>query len=859
MGYSISRLTLFALMSAIESDLREVIVKFLSAERKSSQLLGVELFEQVKQRADKDMRDISEDSSIELCLAYVDFSDSYKLLNSHKNLLPNDHKVYLQKITPFLEKLAPIRNRVMHSRPLQHEDLSITLDSCRDFVQEYPTDFWNTLNSTIVRLEQEPSFVLGLEIPTYFESLVNQNHNLPIPDFDETGFIGRSQIVKDIVKQCLGPYPVISIIGEGGLGKTALALKVAYEILDMHNNPFDAIVWSSSKTMQLTPTEIVRIEGAIFDSLGILNTVATNLAGNLYDNPIDEVLEYLEQFRILLILDNLETILDERIRHFLTRLPAGSKILITSRIGLGAFEIPIKLIPLDTVDSISLIRSLARIRGVSRLTQMNNQKLGGYCEQMHNNPGYIKWFVSAIQSGIRPEEALHNSEIFLEFCLSNVYEFLSGESKELLTAMMCVPGNHSQAELAFLTEMPIVELQKALQQLLTTNMVVMLSSPTGSSFTSNYELGDLPREYLQHHHSPSTDAHNKYTKRRKRLVASEEKARAEQRTKPYSPFSIVIRSTGDFVVARYLQSALYRTSEHRYRDADDEVKQAKSLAPEYFEVHRVDAWVKVAQKNITAAQTAYQSAVELESNHAPLLYWYGNFILRYLDDASSALEMLRSANKIDPDSFEIQFDMARANLYTMNYSEAQTILEAILENKGHRSSKDIQKVHDLYIQVFLRQADTQYQKKVYDEALEALEIMKGAFHKIPTNLVDAHIKDRLQKGMLIASQIVDSTYNETKIKAEEIKEWLYNVLSDQSVHSILRKGSFHGKILRIIPGEFFGFIRLDETGEQIFFHRNDLYDFAEWDELESDVRVAFSISENQKGPCAVGVRRSVVE
>ena len=859
MGYSISRLTLYATISSIENDLRQVIVNYLDSEYSPLELLGDDLFDIVQQRAEKDMREINDNSSLELCLAYIDFTDAYHLINSYGKHLPEYHRKYVKKITPHLDKISPIRNRVMHSRPLQHEDLSFTLDTCQQFVQENPDEFWENLKETLSRLESEPSFVLGLEIPAYFGEYGNQNHNLPIPDFDETGFVGRKQLVKTLTKQCLGPYPVISVIGEGGLGKTALALKVAYDILDLPDCPFDAVVWSSSKTMQLTPTEIMRIEGAIFDSLGIFNAVATNLAGEMYEDPIEEVLEYLEQFRILLILDNLETILDDRIREFLSRLPSGSKILITSRIGLGAFEIPIKLMPLDTSESTSLLRAVAKIRGVSKLVKMPNKKLETYCEQMQNNPGYIKWFVSAVQAGIRPEEALQDSGLFLEFCMSNVYDYLETNSKELLTAMMCVPGKHSQAELAFLTKKPVVELQKALQQLLTTNMIIMVSSPTGSSFTSHYELGDLPRDYLQHYHPPSTEVYTKYTKQRKRLVASEEQARANQKTRPYSPFSIVTRSTGDFVVARYLQKALSNAHKEKFNDANSEIRQAKSLAPEYFEVHRVDAWIKVAQKNITAAQTAYESAIELEPNHAPLLYWYSNFLLRYLGDASRALVELKQAYQLDPKSFEIQFDMARATLYTMNYEEAQSILENILDSSPNMSDKDTQKVYDLYLQAFQRQAEQQQRLGDFESAVQSITKMKEVFEKIPTQLVDAYIREKLYKGLQIGIQIAEYVEGKMLSMIQGLNIWLSNVSNNQTLQREINFTSDQGKIVKMVTGEFYGFILMDKTGERIFFHRNDLYDFGEWDELENDVRVAFSISENHKGPCAVGVRRLETE
>lgn len=44
----------------------------------------------------------------------------------------------------------------------------------------------------------------------------------------------------------MGGFPVISIVGEGGVGKSALALKVAYELIDK-DSPFDAVVGSHRK------------------------------------------------------------------------------------------------------------------------------------------------------------------------------------------------------------------------------------------------------------------------------------------------------------------------------------------------------------------------------------------------------------------------------------------------------------------------------------------------------------------------------------------------------------------------------------------------------------------------------------
>jgi predicted transcriptional regulator len=346
--------------------------------------------------------------------------------------------------------------------------------------------------------------------------------------------------VDQLVRLCLGAYPVITVVGEGGIGKTALALKVAYEILDLPTSPFEAIVWTTAKASQLTTHEVVRIENAIRDSLGMLEQVAEQLGGVPSANPLEEVLEYLGQFRILLILDNLETVLDERIRHFLERLPTGSKVLITSRIGLGAFEVPVKLQAMDQSDATLLLRALAKVRGAGDLVCMPNAKLSKYCARMKNNPGWIKWFVSAVRAGRRPEEVLANPSTFFEFCMSNVFDYLSDDSREVLKALLCIPGRLTLAELAFVGDLDVPRLQQSIQELLRTNMVIMSCAPRGLSFESQYELSELARDYLAREHSPDGQEIKAFTKRKHQLVAAGEAVRSDtpSRTSPCAPKAI---------------------------------------------------------------------------------------------------------------------------------------------------------------------------------------------------------------------------------------------------------------------------------------------------------------------------------
>lgn len=827
MSYNVSRLTLYAILSSVEDDLRALIQYYLS-HVSPNELFGDEVYKKALERLLKDVGGVGEQASFLQVLMYIDFGDLFLTLNSNREHLPKDVGAYFKSITLKLEKLVGIRNRVAHSRPLNYDDLSIVLDTSESLLKSDVVK-WNGLRSTLIRLKEEPSFVLGISIPSYdvTESVVN--HNLPIPDFDETGFLGRKRQSDDLIKLCLGPYPVVTIVGEGGIGKTALALKVAYDIIDLPDSPFDAVVWSSSKTTQLTHQEIINIQGAIGDSLGMFRHVAHQLGSNV-DSPeyLDEVLDYLKEFKILLVLDNLETVLDERVREFLGKLPYGSKVLITSRIGVGAFEYPYKLTQMDETDAVQLLRASARIRGVEKLFSLPQFQLSIYCKKMNNNPGFIKWFVSAVQTGKRPEEVLSNTDVFLEFCMSNVYHFLSNDARKILTTMLCIPGPQSQAELVFLNDLDAFGLQRFLHELLRTNMVIMSSTPVGSSFESTYELSDLARQYLVKKHPADSKVYEKVTRKKRQIVAAAEQFKADQVKDPYSFYSLQMRSKSDLIVAKYLLDALKFSKKKDFERAEKLIIEAKGLAPEYFEVYRVEALVKLQGGNPTAAQSAYEIAIELEPLSAPLRKWYGSFLLRYRADCESALVQFKKANELDPTSAEINIEIARALLYLSRFTEALPKLKDVI-SKSDLALWSLRKAYDLYLQCFIRRAEDYLTQHDEISAIENLEEFNKAYNDCPPNLIDTIMTEKVKMASDIALACVKLSRNDdaklkantfVKIFTEEYSSAGNKHLLSKALSSLEEAGRVTGKIVSLKNG--FGFIVLDENKEQIFFHRSDL-------------------------------------
>ena len=93
------------------------------------------------------------------------------------------------------------------------------------------------------------------------------------------------------------------------------------------------------KSNQLREKEIKELNNEIKSSLDVLSSINEHLGIPDIENT-DNYTELLNYFNELdtVIIDNLETIIDDKLRELFSRNSRNSKILTTSRIGLGDFE-----------------------------------------------------------------------------------------------------------------------------------------------------------------------------------------------------------------------------------------------------------------------------------------------------------------------------------------------------------------------------------------------------------------------------------------------------------------------------------------------------------------------------------------
>ncbi|MFP5110290.1 NB-ARC domain-containing protein [Neobacillus sp. C211] len=160
-------------------------------------------------------------------------------------------------------------------------------------------------------------------------------HNLPTRW--SGGFIGRSFDLEAIRQWVLSPSPVCTITGWAGMGKTTIALEVAYgcvggnlqgDSVNVDENwpTFRCIIWVSADWKGLTFSDF-------------LNTIAYQLGRvEQIDKSINEkrfvvrnaLANYSRQEPVLLIVDSIDTA-ESDIHDFITNLPQGVKVILTSR------------------------------------------------------------------------------------------------------------------------------------------------------------------------------------------------------------------------------------------------------------------------------------------------------------------------------------------------------------------------------------------------------------------------------------------------------------------------------------------------------------------------------------------------
>jgi len=281
----------------------------------------------------------------------IDFPDLKEItLYKTNSKILNNGVIDNKEFSETMDELYSLRCKIAH---IKGYFTSVDLDNLIEKTSFIANIFENDQFSIFINvIKTDPNSVV-LKIPSDFvEDYLENNgiiHNLPIPDYDyEGGFVGRDEDKKKI-KQFLfsEKFPVITITGAGGVGKTSLALKVIQEITQSDKIIFDSILWLSAKENKLSPLGIEDIEPTLKSYEELLDTFIQlfGFTDQLESDSIESKVKLTETIidlsdKILVVIDNLETITDERIINFILEAPLKIKFLVTSRKGIGQCRLP---------------------------------------------------------------------------------------------------------------------------------------------------------------------------------------------------------------------------------------------------------------------------------------------------------------------------------------------------------------------------------------------------------------------------------------------------------------------------------------------------------------------------------------
>ncbi|TDH23512.1 DUF4062 domain-containing protein [Segetibacter sp. 3557_3] len=191
-------------------------------------------------------------------------------------------------------------------------------------------------------------------------------HNLPQPNYEQ--FVMRAKYMKEVMEGLKTRYPVITIEGFAGVGKTSLAIETGYIVLGLAKSAipdppkFTYVVWISAVDKPEQKEWLSEVVNEVLSTVSN-NSSATPTPLNVREMRL--VNELLQRNKVLIIIDNFETMPDPRLKKWMESVPSPSKVLLTSRVQLWQKAYPIRVKGLAKNEATRFISQEAKAKGIT--------------------------------------------------------------------------------------------------------------------------------------------------------------------------------------------------------------------------------------------------------------------------------------------------------------------------------------------------------------------------------------------------------------------------------------------------------------------------------------------------------------
>jgi hypothetical protein len=290
-------------------------------------------------------------------------------------------------------------------------------------------------------------------------------HNLPAPTYSQ--FIMRQAPFAEVVDGLGKRSSAVLIIGLGGSGKTSLAREIAGCCLRGEGvTPFDAVVWASDRDRPGTTN---------------LSTVLDEIARTLdypgftqfaFDEKRREIEQLLRRQRVLVVVDNAETVTDGALMAWLLDLPEPSKALITTREYRREYRRggwPVELRGMSDNEALALTQERLRLLRMDRLVGDLAQldpliaATGGNPKAIELTLGLIKYERRALSQVIDDLYAARGD--LFEDLFTRAWALLDEAARRVLLALTFFPMRASDGALSAAADVSGFAFDRAIERL----------------------------------------------------------------------------------------------------------------------------------------------------------------------------------------------------------------------------------------------------------------------------------------------------------------------------------------------------------------------------------------------------------
>jgi tetratricopeptide (TPR) repeat protein len=311
---------------------------------------------------------------------------------------------------------------------------------------------------------------------------------------------------------------LVSIIGHGGMGKTAVACKVLRD-LERHRwprtdgeVPLDGIVYLSTRTAGIS------LERLFLDCAKVLGSKQEKRLNAIWTNPqlgtedkVARLLEALSEGRYVILLDNIEDLLDDEgklvdedlrlfFEHSLTT-SQGARLLVTSRVALAFRREVLEGLPI--ADGVALLRELDPNGGYG-LRDASEKQLAQAVSLVHGVPRALEVLAGILANDPFASlddvlEQFYEREDVVEALIEENYKRLDGNARRVIEALAVFRRPVPPLALDYLLEpfAPGLDVPDIIRRLTRTNIVNVdraAKTVTLHPIDQDYAYSQLPEE-----------------------------------------------------------------------------------------------------------------------------------------------------------------------------------------------------------------------------------------------------------------------------------------------------------------------------------------------------------------------------